>query len=265
MDWARVSTPAALEGWHGVLGESYEHDFVALPADPIGEYEPLLDDELIGGHRKEMWLGTADAGPVVAALLEMSVHENLAEVEIELAVAPAWRRRGWATAAAGRIADRCRALDRTLLTVEVPGPLDGEPSPARSFAAGQGFAVKQTEVRRLLDVSAVDDAHIDALERSAVTRAHGYRLVSWTDRVGDDLVDGLATLAGRMSTDVPWGERAYEPEVWDAARWRAAERSSAARGRREIGTAALYRDEVVAYTVLHPSRPRPAVGYQGDT
>lgn len=251
--------------WHGVLAASYDHDFVALPADAVDEYAPLLADGLDGNRRKEMWLGSEASEPVAAALLEMPVHDNLDEIEIELSVLPELRRTGLGTAALAALIDRCRELDRPRLTAEVPGPLDGAPSPARTFAASQGLVDKQVEVRRLLDVTAVDDAGLDALEKSAWPYAEGYRLVSWHDGADEALLPGLAGLAARMSTDVPMGDLVREPEVWSTDRWRASERAMAARGRLRLGTAALRGDEVVAYTEYGVSRREPVVGYQWDT
>lgn len=265
MDWTRVATAGDLERWYGVLAAAYAHDFVALPADPIGEYEPLLADDLDGNRRKEMWLATAPAGPAVAAVLEMPVHDNLDEAEVELSVAPALRRSGWGSAALAAVSGRCRDLGRTRQTVEAPGPLGGGASAAVGFAVASGFVPKQVEVRRLLDVETLDDGELAALEQSAWTHAEGYRLVSWADGADEALLPGLAALAARMSTDVPLGDIVREPEVWDTDRWRASERAMAARGRLRLGTAALRGEEVVAYTEYGVNRSMPTVGYQWDT
>ncbi|HEY5334954.1 MAG TPA: hypothetical protein VIJ71_02905, partial [Mycobacteriales bacterium] len=121
MQWTRVTTTAELDQWHGVHEAAYAHDFVALPADPIGEFRPLLRHELRGNFRTELWLGTV-GDPVVAALLKLPVHDNLDEVEIELSVMPWARRRGHGTEAASRLADRCRALGRTRAVAQVQSP-----------------------------------------------------------------------------------------------------------------------------------------------
>lgn len=265
MKWTRVTTVSDLEQWHGVHEAAYAYDFTALPAGPIGEFRPLLENELSGGKRRELWLGT-DGAPVVAALLELPVHDNLEEAEIELSVAPATRRRGFGAEAVGRLADRCRELGRVRQVAMVPGPLGGGPSPARAFAASVGFVEKLAVVRRLFDTAAVDDVVLDRLESEARPYTAGYRLEQFVDRVAPDLVDGLAMLAGRMSTDPPMGDLEHEPEVWDAKRWLAGERDALDRGRLRVGTVALSpTGEVVAYTDMGVSRARPAVGDQWDT
>ncbi|HEY5336028.1 MAG TPA: hypothetical protein VIJ71_08405, partial [Mycobacteriales bacterium] len=133
------------------------------------------------------------------------------------------------------------------------------------FAATFGFEEKLNDVRRVLDLAAVDRARLDAVECEAWSSAGGYRLTQYVDRAAPELVDGLAALAGRMSTDAPMGELDHAPEVWDAARWLASEQDMADRGRLRVGTVALLSDEVVAYSELGVSRERPEVGYQWDT
>lgn len=264
MDWHQVTTGAQLERWHRVHVAAYDHDYTALPADPLGEYKPLLGDQSGNSNmRKEMWLGTAGDRAVVAARLELPVHDNVDEAQVDVFVAPDARRRGFGTRALGLLTDRCRELGRIRQTAQAQGPLDGGPSAARAYAASLGFAEKNSEVRRLLDVEAAAD--LDALEAAARPHADGYRLVSWVDRAPDDLVEGLAVLAGRMSTDAPSGDLSHEPETWDVARWRRSEQNAIDRGRLRIGTTAVTGDgTVVAYTDFAVS-PSQEVGYQWDT
>jgi GNAT superfamily N-acetyltransferase len=263
MEWTRVATVADLEQWHGVHEAAYAHDFVALPADPMDEFRPLLDEDLRGGTRQEMWLGTTDM-PVVAALLELPIHDNLDEADVELSVSPDARRRGVGTEAIALLTDRCRELGRSRMVAQAQGPLDGGPSAARGFAASVEFEEKLSNVRRVLDVTATDD--LDRLESESRTHAAGYELVPMAERTPAHLVDGLAVLAGRMSTDAPMGDLAHEPERWDAARWLAGEQSAIDRGRLLIGTVATApTGDVVAYTNVAVSRDAPVVGYQWDT
>jgi GNAT superfamily N-acetyltransferase len=91
--------------------------------------------------------------------------------------------------------------------------------------------------------------------------------MQWVDRVPDSDVDDLVALMVAMSTDSPHGDLVTEPEVWDAARYRAKEESAADRGRQRIGTAA--RDDatgrLVGFSDIGVSLVRPEVGYQWDT
>ena len=70
-----------------------------------------------------------------------------------------------------------------------------------------------------------------------------------------------------MSTDPPLGDMTWEPEVWDAARWRDGERRSCAKGYRAVGSAAVHlpTGRAVGYSDIGVSRRWPQVGYQWAT
>jgi hypothetical protein len=115
------------------------------------------------------------------------------------------------------------------------------------------------EVRRLLDLS-----RRPALD---VPTPDGYRVVQWVDHAPDELVEGLAVLSARMSTDAPQEQMEWEPEVWDAARYRKKEAAALARGRVRYAGAAVHEPtgQVVAMTDIGVNRGRAEVAYQWDT
>ena len=105
-----------------------------------------------------------------------------------------------------------------------------------------------------------------ALEAAARPHAAGYRWWTFAGPVPAADVDALAALMARMSTDAPQGDLAVEPEVWDAARVRAAEELRAAQGRRAwTAVAADAAGTLVGYTVLVQSAHEPQRLLQWDT
>lgn len=140
-------------------------------------------------------------------------------------------------------------------------------SAVTDWLTGRGFQLEQVEVASTLDVV---DALTRAmtLESAGAAASAGYDLVSWTGPTPPQLRDALAVQRARMSTDVPMGEVAMEPEVWDAARIAAEDAAVIAMGRSQVWTVAVERTsgDVVAHTLLTCSdESLPEVAYQDDT
>src|SRR4029453_2343349 len=106
------------------------------------------------------------------------------------------------------------------VAVGVNEPADGPPNRAMRFAAAAGATRSLGEVRRALDLTALDTDRLATLRAEAEKASDGYELVSWTNPCPDDLVDDFAALYARMSTDAPLGDLDIEPEHWDADRIR---------------------------------------------
>jgi RimJ/RimL family protein N-acetyltransferase len=124
-----------------------------------------------------------------------------------------------------------------------------------------------SRLRRELDLEIVDDSELDYLVRTQVEGRDGdYELVTWVDRAPDDLVEDVARLVGRMSTDTPSGDLSLEPEVWDASRWREKEDDALRSGRRRLAAGAIGRSgHLVAFTDIGAWAQEPAVAEQWNT
>jgi GNAT superfamily N-acetyltransferase len=255
-----VQDRAALTAWHEIVAASLTSDYVALPGDPIEENLPLLDGSVPeAGERILHRLAVRSGEPVAAMTLALPTLDNLTAATIELHVVPELRRKGFGRQALAAALDETAALGRSRVFFEAPSPLDGGAGPADALLGSVGARPVLKEVRRLLDLRA---PLVDAPEPPS-----GYRLVQWVDRVPDEHVDAMAHLMYRMSTDVPLGEMDWEPEQWDAQRYRQKEDAAIGRGRMRVATLAVHEatGRAVGFTDIGVSRFSPDTAYQWET
>lgn len=255
-----VQDAAALKEWQAVSAQCWDHDHVGLPADPLEERLPELDPATPrAGERQEFLLGLVGDRPVAAAEVSIPTLDNLRSASVRVQVLPQQRRRGHGRSVlAGALAHAAQA-GRSRVFFEVPSAYPtGEPV-AGTLLRSVGARPVLKEVRRLLDLA--DRPRLD------VPVAEDYRVVQWVDNAPAELVDGLAVLCGRMSTDAPQEEMDWDPEVWDAGRYRDKEAAAQARGRVRYAAAAVHEatGQVAAMTDIGVSRHRPDVAYQWDT
>jgi GNAT superfamily N-acetyltransferase len=268
LELVQVTDSAELQRWWQVDDVTMSADHMGLPADPMVELVPALSGP-VAGYGIELWLGMSGGKDIGCVKLTMPLHDNLGNADVDLAILPEHRGQGLGRRLAEAMLARVRALGRTTVTAEVSSPLglDIGRSPGAGLAARFGAKPALTEIRRVLDLTEIDEAGLAALEADVTAGAKAYSLMQWIDRVPDDDVEDLAALMVRMSTDSPHGDLVAEPEVWDVARYRAKEDSAVARARKRVGTAA--RDQatgrLVGFTDLGVSTVRPEVGYQWDT
>lgn len=264
---SRVTVEPQLRQWHAVSAAAGDADHIGLPADPLQDLLPLLTGRTTG-HLVEVWLGTTRDGPVAATLLRMPVHDNLAVVSLSLYVHPRARRAGHGRAMRAHAIYRARHHGRSRIVAEVTAPLgDGPEAPGPAFARAAGARPVLSEVRRVLDLTAVGEDRLAGMRDAAAAAAPGYRLLQWVDRAPAGLHADLARLAARMTTDVPMQELDWEPEVWTAERYAATEAETRDRGRRRVVSAVQDRStgRLAGYTDIGVSLFRPQVAYQWDT
>ena len=88
----------------------------------------------------------------------------------------------------------------------------------------------------------------------------------WTGPTPPEHLDDLAVLIGRMSTDAPTGDLAFEPQRWDAERVRERDAVAVRNGVRSAVTAAQAPDgRLVAYTEASTCAVADGFASQGDT
>ena len=265
LDLQPVVDDESARWWHRVDEATRPADH---PADPIGEVLPRVHAPSATGEKTELWVGMLEGQPVVAGDLTLPVLDNEANATIDVRVIEDQRRQGHGSTMLGHLVDRARDASRHRLFGEVEEPLDGSAEPAGvSFVRSLGARPVLTDIRRLLDLSQVDDEQLASLTDDAWQHADGYSLMQWIDRAPEEIVDDLAELMGRMSVDVPLEEMEWGAEQYDAARVRAREETILAMGRRRVLTAARHdaSGRLVGYTDIGVNAARPRVAYQWDT
>jgi GNAT superfamily N-acetyltransferase len=259
-----VTDDATAKEWHSVDDATRPVD---VPADPLSEVLPRLQDRDGTGHRNELWLGRVSGSPAVCGELELPTLDNETKAHVEVRVLATHRRNGHGSAMLAHLVERARSHGRCLLHGEIPEPVDGDPPAGPPFARSHGARQVLFEVRRKLELSTLDDAALSRLADEAWQHAGGYSLVQWVDRAPDDIVDDLAVLKGRMSTDAPLEDMTWDPERYDAERVRALEELVALKRCRAVATGARHDStgQLVGFTDIGVNIDVPRVAYQWDT
>ncbi|TCC26633.1 GNAT family N-acetyltransferase [Kribbella speibonae] len=197
------------------------------------------------------WLGVA--------WLDWWLVGNTGTVDVELAVAPAYRRRGVATKLLDAAIERARADGRRIVSgTNLAGdPVTGE-SPGTAFAAARGFVKKHTELHQVAELPMTD------LVEQPVD---GYEIVQWREHAPDEWLEQFVELLSGMSEDVPSGERTSEAVHWTPELVRDAEDRRVAQGRFTYTTAAVHTasGELAAYTQMGGTPETPDRLNQYDT
>jgi hypothetical protein len=117
----------------------------------------------------------------------------------------------------------------------------------------------------LVDLFATERTWVALAEEVAPHQA-GYRFVSWTNVLPDELMDGYCALSESFSEEASIGDLALEREVWDASRVRDREALARKTGRNTVGTAAFAPDgSSVGFTEIVIRDASPQRGIQSGT
>jgi GNAT superfamily N-acetyltransferase len=218
-------------------------------------------------QQMEFWLMHVGGTTVGTYRLDLPMLDNLDFVELALCIDPPHQHRGHGRTLLAHATDRIAQLGRHQVAVGVNEPADGPPNRAMRFAAAMGATRSLGEMRRVLDLTALDTDRLATMRAEAEKASVGYQLVSWTNRCPDDLVDDFAALYARMSTDAPLGDLDIEPERWDADRIREREATIRDQGRTQIVTAARVGPDgpLVAFTDIAATRHDPLNAFQWST
>lgn len=214
-------------------------------------------------HPSACWI---DDQMVGVSHLALPMLDNTHLAIAEALVLPSQRRNGIGTALLTHALDRVRAEGRTTVLSEVSMPFTQPPASAGSqFAEKHGFAIASLEIHRTLDLPVPSD-HLEKLQSGIGDRAAGYRLVTFGDRVPDELVDGFCALQIAFNSEAPMGDMDLEPEVWDEARVRSSEERFERQGRHQKRTVAIAPDgTMAALTEMMSTDEQTDLGWQGGT
>ena len=258
----------SVAAWHAVR-QAVEQD--ERPGEACALLDEVRASAVVGSgpdpDTAVVLLSVEVGGEVVgAARLDTPRRDNLHLAEVEVFVHPGARRRGVGRSLVAEVERRLEADGRSSLigyTDEPPGR-----SSAMTCGAGQalGFVQAQQEVRRDIDLP-LDTERAAVLDAEVSPYAVDFDVVTWRDAVPDSLVDDLAVLHQRMSTDVPMADLDITEEAYDAARVRRHEALASAMGRALFGAGAVHRGtgRLVAYTDQAVPLSEPARAYQWNT
>lgn len=199
-----------------------------------------------------------------AARVDVNLLDNVQLASATYYVHPDRQRRGFGRALVEASYDVARRRGCAQLMTEAYAPV-GDSSPGVRFAEAMGFVVALVDGMKVVDLVETEPTWA-ALEERTAPRAAGYRVVTWAERVPDELLDGYCRLNEMFYDEAPMGELDMEPEKWDEARVRGREERNARTGRFEVCAGATTPDgALVALTEAMTSRSTPWRGIQSGT
>ncbi|MFC0533562.1 GNAT family N-acetyltransferase [Phytohabitans kaempferiae] len=241
--------------------QAYQVVEAAIAAD-VPDFPPVGRQRFLAelrhpwpGASHERAVATIDGAAAGYVVIELPQLDNLDNADADLTVHPEFRRRGVGRALYDHVRGVVRGLGRKRImgmSVEtLPGGVARDEA-GGAFATAMGAKGALTDVRRRLDVTTVDDADLDRQLAAAWERAGGYSIVQWKGATPEEIIDDVAYLDGRLLTDAPMGDLAWEAENVDASRIRAIDAVVAARGRRRYHTAMRHDEsgKVVSFTTI---------------
>ena len=261
----RIRDAAGAERWFALASKCVPFDHPGLLAGSLEE----LVHQLRGTQRSARYahfVAVEDGANVAYGTVRLPLRDNLANATVWISVLPSRRNQGIGTVFAEEILDFIRSEDRTSAVWTVGSPVSEE-SPGCAFSRALGAKKVLSRLRRELDLTMVDDSELENLAKTKIDgRDSDYEIVTWVDRAPDHLVEGVAQLVGRMSTDTPRGDLSWESEVWDASRWREKEDDAFHSGRGRLAAGAVNRSgRLVAFTDIGIWKQQPTVAEQWNT
>jgi GNAT superfamily N-acetyltransferase len=199
-------SPRAFTGWLA-CGWTEDHPQAWFagrsPGDADGRY---TDGWYTDGWYTDGWYTVA-----------MPRRENRHLAQVYLQVPPARRRSGAGTALLRHAAAVAAAAGRTTLAGDARDAAAGA-----AFARALGARRGVTEVRRVLDLTALPPGTLARLRAEAGRAAGGYRLLPWEGTLPEEHLGHLAVVYAAIG-DAPH-DAGTEAQVWDADRVRAGQR-----------------------------------------
>jgi GNAT superfamily N-acetyltransferase len=187
--------------------------------------------------------------------------DNRHLVVVDVAVDPVLRRQGWGSELFAAGVERGRSQGRTLVVAD-----SWDSVPGIEFAKAMGLDRASEEVKRSLDVLAVDRGRLAALAESARNHGRRYDVVQVAVPTPTELLAEIAEMTAAIN-DAPIDDLDIEDEVFPPERIRAFEAAQTARGLRVYRLVARERHTgaLAGHTVVAVDRQRPWHAFQFDT
>ena len=251
---------------------------VAVSAEEV--FPHYLDEH----EPKRILLARLSGGPDAGRIVGRGVHETLlgegTTAWYDLQVLPEFRSLGIGSALADGLESLSRELGVTrLITYAVSPDAAGErlvpPTGFGSIPAGnrevrfllaRGWTLEQVERGSRFALPA-DPIALEALRTEAAAHAADYRVFAWQGATPPELLDDLALLQTRMSTDAPQAGLGEPEDVWTAERFAAKEALVLAGSMQLLTAAALHEPSgrLAGFTLLGVPHETDRAVSQWDT
>jgi GNAT superfamily N-acetyltransferase len=263
MDIIAVDHPAdaQIRSWHAVVTSALSHDQPEEPLPTLGQTKSFLTNTPLASRRL-LWAAVVASGTIVGvACLRLPVDRGSRRpCEIEVRVHPAHRRRGAGSRLLRAAADAVRAEGGGAVVAQAVAG-----TPATGFLETRGFRCVLVMAGLLLRIDQLDGGRLADLAGAGPA---GYRLARWTGTVPAELADTFARAKTVMS-ELPVGNRAFEPGAWDADRVREMAEVVAKRGDDLYTVAAVHGAspdvQIAGFTEVVVPGTAPARAAQYDT
>lgn len=261
MEFVRIS---GLEPEQTDVFEQWAHVFIDAALADNGESDERSATDLRQMERnpsvERQLMAVIDDGRVMAgASVMFPVQDNLTHSFATVSVLPSHRRRGIGTRLVEWVQQSARERGRATLQMHFNARPGARPA-GFDFAEHHGFDLAQRLLRSDLDVAGLSARVTD----TAV--AQGYRIVTEVGLPESREVD-YADFQVLMTHDIPLGDLALEPEIWDVERVRAMSERLDAMGRTRWLAWAEHEasGEVAGFTEIQWAPGLGSVAYQQDT
>lgn len=257
------------------LGRAYEIEVAARDVD-APDLPPCCRQRFFGGFHHprpgeelRAALALRDGQPAGYVRISLPQRENRENALVTLVVHPEHRRHGVGRALYDHTVRLLREIGRKRILADSVIGLPGSAgtTPGAAFAAAMGAHAALTDIRRRLDVTALDQDALDRLLAESWPRAAGYSVVRWPGPAPDEYAEDVAYLDSRLLEDAPLGDLTMEAERPDVARKRAVEATNTAWGKRwyNCGVRHDATGRLVAWTAINFSASVAWHAYQSIT
>jgi GNAT superfamily N-acetyltransferase len=265
----RADDPADVEAAFAIERDALAHDVPDFPPPCRYRHGKRLRHDF-PGRKALRALGRLDGQPVGLLEVELTTYDNLDNAGVMLVVLPEHRRRGVGRALFAHAGDLVRAAGRKRLFGMTSGSLPGgEPrdEAGGAFARAMGMHAALGDVRRRLEIAAIDHAEHERLLAEGWAKADGYSIVQWRDEAPEEYIDDIAALDSSFVSEAPLGDLEWEPEKVDADRVRKITAARRFYGVRAYNTGLRHdaTDRLVAWSALDRHKTTPWHAGQGIT
>ncbi|QSB06591.1 GNAT family N-acetyltransferase [Natronoglycomyces albus] len=207
--------------------------------------------------REVAWEGETMVGFFVANFM---VHENQHHANVGIMVHPEYRRRGYGSRLMRRLLEVCAVEGRTQIAAWTTAQAEGGPYRSQgggAFLSAHGFTLSETMHAQVAPVDYLDASTWERLYTEAMSYAQHYEVLSWVDRIPDNLIEAFARLESTALSLMPLGQIHLENYRMDAPRLRRLEEIRRAKGSGVCQSVARHRvsGELVASTTFEVHAP----------